>query len=59
MDRFHIFDDVGDSVPQLNVHAAYAKPFIRDRLFEHKQYITDNGQDMPDIRNWKRKCPHE
>ena len=25
----------------------------RNRLIEHKHYIHEDGQDTPEIRNWK------
>ena len=53
MDRFHLVGDVIDRVPTLGYKAAYLKQLLRDRLIEHKQYITRYGQDIPEIRDWK------
>ena len=53
LDRFHLFGDVLDRLPQLGSSAAYAKQFIRDKLLEHKHYIAEHGEDTPEIRNWK------
>jgi len=53
LDRFHLVCDVIDRVPKLGSKAAYLKQLIRDKLIEHKQYITRYGEDMPEIRNWK------
>jgi len=53
MDRFHLVHDVIDRVPKLRYLAAYVSQEMRDRLIEHKQYITKYGQDMPEITNWK------
>jgi xylulose-5-phosphate/fructose-6-phosphate phosphoketolase len=52
LDRFHLFQDVIDRVPQLGSRAAYAKQAIRDKLIEHKQYIYEHGEDMPEITGW-------
>jgi len=53
LDRFHLVNDVIDRVPKLGYVAAYTKQFIRDKLIEHQQYITQHGEDMPEIQNWK------
>jgi len=53
LDRFHLAADVIDRVPRLGPKAAYAKQALRDKLLEHRQYIEEHGEDMPEIRNWK------
>jgi xylulose-5-phosphate/fructose-6-phosphate phosphoketolase len=55
LDRFHLVSDVIDRVPKLGDTAAYTKQFARNKLIDHRQYITKYGQDMPDIREWKWK----
>jgi len=53
LDRFHLVNDVIDRVPELGYHQAHVKQFIRDKLVEHREYITTYGQDMPEIREWR------
>ena len=56
MDRFHLAMDVLDRVPQLGNKGAYLKQWLKDKLVEHKQYITHHGEDMPEVRNWQWKA---
>lgn len=52
IDRFHLVGDVIDRVAKLGSRAASTKQFLRDKLIEHKHYIAEYGQDMPEIRDW-------
>lgn len=52
LDRFHLVADVIDRVPKLGYMAAYIRQSLRDKLIEHRQYISTHGEDMPEIREW-------
>jgi xylulose-5-phosphate/fructose-6-phosphate phosphoketolase len=53
IDRFHLAKDVIDRVPGLASRSAHLIQFIRDTLIEHRRYISQFGEDMPVIREWK------
>ena len=53
LDRFHLVADVIDRIPLRGSRADYAKQALRDKRIEHKQYIAEHGEDMPEIREWK------
>ena len=53
IDRFHLVKDVVDRVPSLGPRAAHLTQIIRDRLIDHRRYIRQHGEDMPEIRDWK------
>lgn len=53
IDRFSLADDVLDRVPRLKYEKAYVKQIIHNKFIEHKQYIHEHGDDMPEIRDWK------
>ena len=52
LDRIHLVADVIDRVPKLGYLAACVKQRMRDKLIEHKAYIVERGEDMPEIKNW-------
>jgi xylulose-5-phosphate/fructose-6-phosphate phosphoketolase len=52
LDRFHLVEDVIDRVPKLGYQAAYVKQTMREKLIQHQAYITQYGEDMPEIRDW-------
>ena len=53
LDRFHLVADVIDRIPLRGSRADYAKQAIRDKRIEHKQYIAEHGEDMPEVKRWK------
>jgi xylulose-5-phosphate/fructose-6-phosphate phosphoketolase len=53
MDRFHLALDVLDRVPRLGNTGAYLKQHLKDKLVEHRRYIEQHGEDMPEIQQWK------
>jgi xylulose-5-phosphate/fructose-6-phosphate phosphoketolase len=53
LDRFHLVMDAIDRLPQTGDRGICLKLQLKDKLFEHRQYINRNGQDMPEIRNWQ------
>lgn len=53
MDRFHLVMDAIDRLPQTGSKGTYLKQKLQDKLIEHKHYIDTNGEDMPEVRNWK------
>ncbi len=53
LDRFHLVIDVIERVPKLQKIGTSVKQQMLDKLVEHKKYINENGDDLPEIRDWK------
>ena len=55
LDRFHLMRDVIARVPGLarTPAAIAADEFCQRKLAEHHDYIRANGDDMPDVRDWR------
>lgn len=52
IDRFHLVQDVLMRLPQLGNRGTHLWQKMENRLIEHKQYITQYGIDMPEVREW-------
>jgi len=53
LDRFHLVMDVIERVPKLKDIGAHVLQQMRDKLIDHQEYITEHGDDLPEIREWK------
>ena len=52
LDRFHLVEAVLDRTPGLREQTAHLRQRLRDKLVEHREYITRYGEDLPEIRDW-------
>ena len=53
LDRFHLVQDALDRLPGLGNTGDYLRQLTQDKLIEHRHYIREQGEDMPEIRDWK------
>jgi xylulose-5-phosphate/fructose-6-phosphate phosphoketolase len=51
MDRFQLAIDTIRRIPGLK--AEEVVKVFQSKLVEHKEYVAANGQDMPQVRNWR------
>lgn len=53
LDRFDLVKDAVMHLPQLENKGSHLIQKMNDKLVAHKQYITEYGVDMEEIRNWE------
>jgi xylulose-5-phosphate/fructose-6-phosphate phosphoketolase len=53
LDRYHLTMDAINRLPQTGVAGFELKGLLDVKLHEHRLYINQYGEDMPEIRNWK------
>lgn len=53
LDRFHLVLAVLACLPQLENRTAYLRQHLHDQLAEHRRYICQHGEDMPEVRDWQ------
>ena len=53
LDRFHLVMDAIVRLPQTGGEGLALQQQLKLRLIEHKQYIVEHGEDLPEIRNWR------
>ena len=52
IDRYHLVMDALKYLPNLGNRSSSLIEECKDKLIEHKLYISSYGQDMEEIRNW-------
>src|SRR5947209_2839457 len=53
MDRFRLALDVISRVPRLHSIAGKASQRFTELMQRHKLYVSEHGEDLPEVRNWK------
>jgi len=53
LDRFHLVMDVIDRVPGLSSSAGHVRQLMTDKRLSCRAYTREQGEDAPEIRNWK------
>ncbi len=53
LDRFQLVLDVVRRVPRLRGMIDEAEQIYSEAIERHHLYVTENGEDLPEIRNWK------
>lgn len=52
LDRYHLVMSALKYLDKLGNRGAKLNQWCKDKLIEHKEYIQEYGEDMPEIKNW-------
>ena len=52
IDRFNLVIDAIDRLPMLGDRASHLRQQMKDKLIDHKVYVAEHGDDMPEIKEW-------
>jgi xylulose-5-phosphate/fructose-6-phosphate phosphoketolase len=53
IDRFQLTLDAITRVPRLAPQAEHARQWHSEQIQRHKLYVTEHGEDLPEVRNWQ------
>jgi len=53
IDRFHLALDAVERVPRLHHRTAAAEQQFSEMRQKHKLYVSQYGEDLPEVRNWR------
>ncbi|HUN84178.1 MAG TPA: phosphoketolase family protein [Terracidiphilus sp.] len=53
IDRFQLALDAILRVPRLASQSDAARQWYSEQIQRHRLYVTENGEDLPEIRNWR------
>ena len=53
IDRFQLTLDAITRVPRLSAQVEAARQWYSEQIQRHKLYVAENGDDLPEIRNWR------
>jgi xylulose-5-phosphate/fructose-6-phosphate phosphoketolase len=53
IDRFQLTLDAIKRVPRLKDQVAADEQWYSEQIQRHKLYVSENGDDLPDVKNWR------
>ena len=53
LDRYHLVMDALKYLDKLGDRRSSLNQWCKNKLVEHKQYITEYGEDIPEVKNWE------